>query len=150
MIQRKTKPCKCGCGREGFLFAKGMLRDCWAKNNKKPLRKVSEKQKEKKIIKTDDTKKLHEWFLQIWDKTENSNGYCFCFETGKPMHRSIYRNNSCCYHHPLEKSNPKYKQFRMEEWNILIVLPEIHNQIHSDIDKTPRVKNYTTQLKEKF
>lgn len=112
------------------------------------IKKVSEKKKIEKAQEKIETKKLHEWFLKIWDKTEDANGYCYCYETHTPMHRSIFRTNTCCYHHPLEKS--KYPQFAMQEWNILIVLPDVHSQTHSNSDKTPRIKNYTSEFLEKI
>ncbi len=155
-IQIKEKLCRCGCGKMGVIFSKGLILSCrkreYAKNRKvvsrKLIAKVSDKQKIKNEIKKEKTKELHEWFLKIWDATEDAGGYCYCFETGTRMHRSIYRTNTCCYHHPLEKA--KYPQYATEEWNILIVLPTIHTQAHSNIDKTPRIKIYTQELKNKY
>lgn len=156
MIQRKEKVCGCGCGRKGIIFSKGMLLPCWKKNQpkkptqRKPIPKITEKKRKQKILEREETRKLHEWFLKIWDKTEDARGYCYCYETGTAMHRSVYRTNTCCYHHPLEKGIEKYKKYSMEEWNILIVLPDIHTQAHSNLDKTPRIKIYTLELKEKY
>ena len=50
----------------------------------------------------------------------------------------------------LEKGREKYRKYKMEEWNIVIVLPEVHNQIHSNTDKTPRIKLLTEELQEKY
>jgi hypothetical protein len=151
-IQIKEKLCKCGCGNSGRIFSKGLVLSCWkreyAKNKiqkeRKPINKFSEKRKAGLEFKKSETEKLHKWFLDIWDMTEDASGYCFCYETHEPMHRSIYRDNSCCYHHLLEKS--KYPQYALEEWNLVIVLPRIHSQVHSNIDKTPRIKILTTEL----
>lgn len=144
------KICSCGCGNSGRLFSKGMLKNCWMKNYRKPIKKISEKKKIERVQEKIDSKKMHEWFLRVWDKTEDADGYCYCFETGAKMHRSNYRNNSCCYHHILEKGNEKYEKYKMEEWNLVIVLPEVHSQVHSNIDKTPRIKILTEELKSKY
>lgn len=31
-MKRKVKPCKCGCGRAGYLFSQGMLKGCYLRN----------------------------------------------------------------------------------------------------------------------
>ena len=149
-MKTKDKICGCGCGKSGRLFSKGLIKSCWAKIYQRPIKCLSVKKKgqnEAIKIKSVAMKTL---FLQIWDKTEDFEGYCYCFETGKKMHRSLYRNNSCCYHHVLEKGREKYRKYKMEEWNIVIVLPEVHNQIHSNINKTPRIKLLTEELQAKY
>lgn len=40
MIPRKEKLCKCGCGKKGFLWAKGMLKYCYYKQN--PLKAINQ------------------------------------------------------------------------------------------------------------
>lgn len=42
-ITPKKKKCSCGCGREGFIFSKGMIKECWAREHAKPIKKVSDK-----------------------------------------------------------------------------------------------------------
>ena len=42
-IVSKKKRCKCGCGKEGFIFSKGMIKECWAREHAKPIKKVSDK-----------------------------------------------------------------------------------------------------------
>lgn len=149
-MKTKEKPCKCGCGNSGRLFSQGMLKNCWAKNYRKPIKKISDKKKIERVQEKIDSKKMHEWFLQVWDKTEDADGYCYCFETRTKMHRNQYRNNSCCYHHVLEKGSEKYEKYKLEEWNLAIILPDVHNQVHSNIDKTPRIKILTEELKSKY
>lgn len=91
-----------------------------------------------------ETEKLHDWFREIWDEREDESGYCYCFETGRPMHGSQYRSNSCVYDHVLEKG--KYKQYKYVKKNIVIILPEVHFQKSKDVDKTPRIKKYRNKL----
>ena len=113
-----------------------------------PLRKISERQKEKNIEKTSRTKKLHEFFLTIWDGKENEDGDCICYETGKILRRASFKGNSCTYHHILEKNI--YPEYEFKEWNIVILHPEIHAQVHADIDRCPKIKELTEQLKKKY
>lgn len=37
MIERKKKICKCGCGREGYIWSNGMLKDCHAMSKLKSV-----------------------------------------------------------------------------------------------------------------
>lgn len=89
---------------------------------------------------------MHEWFRQIWDEREDEDGIIYCFETGYPMERGLFRGNTCCYHHVLEKEDSKFPQYKMVKKNIVIILPDRHTQVHTDIDKTPRVKAYREEL----
>ena len=149
-MKTKDKICGCGCGKSGRLFSKGLIKSCWAKIYQRPIKCLSVKKKgQNEAIKIESVA-MKTLFLQIWDKTEDFEGYCYCFETGKKMHLSLYRNNACWYHHVLEKGREKYRKYKMEEWNIVIVLPEVHNQIHSNINKTPRIKLLTEELQEKY
>jgi len=76
---------------------------------------------------------------------ENEYGYIYCYETGKPMHRDVYRENLCIYSHCYPKN--KYPQMAMLESNILLVLPEIHAQWEIDQKKCPKMLNYFNKLK---
>ena len=84
------------------------------------LRKVSAKQKERNKKKVELTKKMHELFRQIWDEREDEMGYCYCFETGVPMHGSTYRSNTACFDHVLEKNDQAFPQYMMTKENIII------------------------------
>ena len=119
------------------------------KKSNKPIKKISEKGKIKKEERKTWLNELHEWEMQLWDKLEDKNGYVYCYETGKPMHRSSYRNNLCIYSHCYPKS--VYKEIAMKDWNLLLVLPEIHDLWGQDSSKTPRMKKYfETSCKEEF
>lgn len=146
----KNKLCKCGCGKLGRIWSKGLLRECFYKlNPPKKIQYKSAKQKIKEIEKKERTKKLHNWFLELFDKhcLEDENGkYVICFETGKKLYEQYYKFNTSIYHHALEKS--KFPEFEFEEWNIIFLSPEVHNQVHTDINKTPKVKQKTLELNE--
>lgn len=149
MIQKKKKTCAI-CKKECFIFSRNRCKSCVSKADSKPLKKISEKGIEKKKLKTEKTKILHQFFLDLWDERSDKDGNIRCFETDILMSHTVYKYNSCCYHHILEKSNPKYKQYALEKWNIVIILPDIHNQVHSNIELTPKVKKLTEQLKKKY
>ena len=91
---RKKKTCKCGCKREGFIWSQGMLKECFLRLN--PSKKIaykSAKQKIKDVEKKNRTIKLHEWFLELFDKhcLEDENGkYVICFESGKKLYEKYY------------------------------------------------------------
>ncbi len=111
------------------------------------IKKISPKQLEKNKLKSLGTKKLHEWFLGIWDKREetdgNGNKFVTCFESGQKLFSRLYRNNSCCYSHLLPKS--KWPDLAMEEENLVIVHPEWHEKMD-----TPKQTELREQLKQKY
>lgn len=108
------------------------------------LRKISKKQSVKNKEKASRTEELHQLFLDIWDEREDEEGYVYCFETGKHLYGPLYRGNTCCYDHVLEKS--KYPQYAMNRKNIVILHPDVHAQKTQSIDRTPRVKKYREEL----
>lgn len=110
------------------------------------IRKISKKQEEKNKEKAVQTKEMFELFRQIWDEREDEMGCCYCFETGKQMHGSIYRSNSAVYDHVLEKST--YPQYKMVKKNIVIIHPEVHQQKGNDVSKTPKIEKYRNYLLE--
>lgn len=118
------------------------------KSKKKAINRVSERGKQKKEDKKKWLEKLHTWEFELWDRIEDKNGYVYCYETGTPMHRSIYRDNLCVYSHCFSKS--KHPELAMESWNLLVVLPEIHAQWELDNSKTPKMLAYFNEIKEKY
>lgn len=108
------------------------------------IRKVSDKQRKRNQDKGELTKQLHSLFLDIWDDREDPQGNCYCYETGKILPRHIYRSNTSCYDHVLEKS--KYKEYTLVKKNILILDPQIHSNKTKNIDSTPRIKKYKEYL----
>lgn len=149
MIKQKKKLCKCGCNREGFIWSKGMLKECFFRLNKlKTIKKYSEKGLERKKEKKKWLNNLHTWELELWDSLEDKNGYVYCYETGTPMHRNVYRQNLCVYSHCLPKS--KYPEYAMEKWNLLIILPDVHSLWEINPQKCLKMWTYTEKLKEKY
>lgn len=118
------------------------------KRSFKPIRKISEKQKEKNLEDKERTRLLHKWFWELFDEKKDKDGYVYCFETGTPMHESMYKLNSCIYSHCYPKSS--HPQYAMKEWNVLLVLPNIHHQWEVYPEKCPKMWNYMKKIKEKF
>lgn len=161
-MKAKRKICKT-CKAEQLIWKNGNCRSCSSKLNppksikkftspfkkkKSYIPKLSEKGKIKKEEKKEWLNELHQWELLLWDSLEDKNGYIYCYETRKPMHKSIYKENLCVYSHCLPKS--KYPEYAMEKWNLLIVLPEIHSLWETNPQKCHKMWTYTEKLKEKY
>ena len=112
------------------------------------MRRVSKKQEERNKEKSRTTLLMQGLFLEIWDSQEDEQGYCYCYETGVAMHGSIFRSNSCCYHHLLPKS--KYPEFQLLKSNIVILHPDVHSQVERDISRCPKVNELTKKIKEEL
>ena len=55
--------------------------------------------------------------------------------------------SSVQFHHILFKST--YPQYRLEKWNIVLLCETHHNQVHTDITKTPKVNALSKEIKQK-
>lgn len=121
---------------------------CLRHTPKKPMKKISEKGKIKKEEKKEFFKELHKFYLELWDKRADKNGNVKCFETDVLMSHTLYKYNSACYSHQIAKS--KRPDLALDEDNILIVLPEVHNQWELDSKKCPKMYRYTEKLKKKY
>lgn len=110
------------------------------------IRKVSDKQRLRNEQKSNETKEMHNLFREIWDEREDETGFCYCFETGIPMHGSTYRGNTCCYDHVLEKGENSYPEYKMVKRNIVIIHPDVHTLKTHNIDKCPKIKAYRELL----
>lgn len=139
MIKRKQCEVE-GCNT--FVWKQGK---CQRHQEQKPTLKASRKDNPEAKELTREQMKL---FLEIWDERADDNGNNFCFETGRLLKQEYYRNNSCCYHHCLFKE--KYPEYRLLKENIVIIHPDVHEQVHVNVDKTPKVKKYTEELKNKL
>jgi hypothetical protein len=96
--------------------------------------------------KREETEKLHKWFREIWDEREDEYGYCYCFETKKPMYWKQYRHLSTVYDHVLDKRKSQFPEYKFTKRNVVIILPEVHFQKTKTISKTPRIEAYKNEL----
>jgi len=109
------------------------------KKSFKPINKITEKQKEKNVIKKELTIQQFEMFREIYKEHPTKRCYeCNCKVDGA---------SSVQFHHILFKS--AYPQYRLEKWNIVLLCETHHNQVHTDVTKTPKVNALTKEIKEK-
>jgi 5-methylcytosine-specific restriction endonuclease McrA len=109
------------------------------KKSFKPVNKITERQKEKNVIKKELTIQQFEMFKEIYKEHPTKRCYeCNCKVDGA---------SSVQFHHILFKS--AYPQYRLEKWNIVLLCETHHNQVHTDVTKTPKVNALTKEIKEK-
>jgi len=87
-----------------------------------------------------------DFFRVIWD-SRAVDGWNEDFETGKPL-STYYRDNPACFHHLLTKQ--KYPELAFVPENIVILHPDTHAQVHTDISKTPKIQAETQQILDKY
>lgn len=114
-----------------------MIRRTPLKRSQKPLKRTPLKRKYKRKSRF---KEDVEFYTLIWQSRPH-----VCFETDVDL-GSEPRNYM--FHHVLEKE--KYPEFRHEPWNIVLVTWDVHNQVHSNIDKTPRIKELRQDLLNQY
>jgi hypothetical protein len=91
---------------------------------------------------------MHLWFIYLFDQRKDKNGYVKCFECGKKMHESAYKELSICYSHLLEKK--KYPEFAGNEENVVICCPDCHNLYSMSPRKAINQYNLKLKLIEKY
>lgn len=89
---------------------------------------------------------MFKFYRECWDEREDEAGYCYCFESGRPMHGSRYRSDLCCFHHVLEKTKTAYPHYKKTKKNIVIIHPDVHTSLTGNIDLAPKVKKYREYL----
>lgn len=128
---------------------------CWKHKPKKAL------QSQLKSQNKEERTAMFSLFFEIWDNQElfdtatdlevpdhyRGLRYVRCYETGKRLKREHFRLLTTCYHHVLEKKS--YPQYKLSRENIVILHPDVHLQVHQDIDKTPKVKALREKLLQK-
>lgn len=117
-----------------------MLKRTPFKSKQKPLKRVSLKKRNEKAILEDRSKDISDWdkdrefYLQIWGSRPH-----MCYESNAYLGSEPL---STYFNHVLPKE--LYPQFRHEEWNIVLMKWELHDQWHLDREKCP--KTYTLYL----
>lgn len=103
---------------------------------KQPLRQVSEKKKKEQK----DDKALFaadkEFYAEIWNSSPH-----ICQECGKKLGKEPL---TLFFHHLLPKRS--HPEFRHTHENVMVLCPDCHSQVESDIDKVPRVKVRTAEV----
>lgn len=81
---------------------------------------MTKKQKEAKLKKQGDTKELHEFFQQLWDRMPKKKN---CQSCGAPIWGEI---KTYYFDHLLEKN--KYPELALLEWNIFFCCQPCHTK----------------------
>ncbi|HJT72654.1 MAG TPA: hypothetical protein VJ720_01525 [Chitinophaga sp.] len=98
--------------------------------NRISARRLASMQEKKELIQKD-----HDFFMEIWEERDGR-----CEVTGEFLGEPL----STMFHHLLPKAD--YPQYRYCKWNILLVKPDIHAMIESDISKVPMAQTKTREL----
>jgi hypothetical protein len=90
---RKKKVCKCGCGRDGYIWAKGMLKDCYNRlHPPKPIKKSALKQK-LSPERSDKIKVDRDYYAKsIHANIVKNKGFCRCDECCERIRNPTGRN----------------------------------------------------------
>ncbi len=110
------------------------------KLKKTSLKKISALGKQKRLEKNILLDEDKEFYLEIWNERLHS-----CYET------KMYLGEEpliTMFHHVLCKE--LYPQFRHCKWNIVLLLPSIHNQVETNIASCPKVLKLTQELLTKL
>lgn len=111
------------------------------------IRRVSKAQLEKNKLKKDENIRMMNFFLGIWMKRRERDSvgwFVRCFETNLKLREDRYMNMKSIYHHVLYKSS--YPQYKYDEENVVIILPNVHEQTHVNEEKTPNIWQYKKEL----
>lgn len=98
-IKPKKKSCVCGCGREGYIFSKGMLKECWSRVYGKPIKRVSDKRLNKDFSSESygnlmkDVDAVYSKYIRV--KYSNIEGIVECYTCNFPMRWEDAHNGHC-------------------------------------------------------
>lgn len=82
---------------------------------------------------------MWECFLKIWNARPR-----YCVQSGQWLGSEPKWTH---FHHLLWKS--RYPEYQYEDWNIVLLHPDIHTLAHLDLDATPVVKRLTEEAWKK-
>lgn len=136
----KKKICK-GCNTEQFIWKSGFCKNCSVTTFKrKSIKKYSEKGLEKKKLKTENTKKLHLWFKELWNNEPHYSEL-----SGKWLGNE---NSSAFWHHILPKSS--FKEAEFDRDNIIRLTLDEHNEVEANPTKYEIINKKREKLLEKY
>lgn len=105
------------CNIPSYIFSKKMCKNCWAKNYKKSIKKISSKGIKKKEDKKELLRQDFRFYFNIWKKRPHKCVNCDCYLGETPL--------TYFFDHILEKS--KYPELRHNEDNIQLLCLICHN-----------------------
>lgn len=103
---------------------------------KKPIAKQSQKAKDKLKEEKETFLADKQFYAEVWLASPHKCEVCKAGLPKEPL--------TTFFHHILKKS--VYPAFRHEPANILVVCPDCHNQIETDINKVPYAKKRLAQV----
>ena len=95
----KNKKCKCGCNREGRIWSKGMLKECYMRENPpKPISKFSKKRESELLGGGESLQNLINdcdrlFSLVVRLREADKDGYCSCFVCATRDHYKNMQNS---------------------------------------------------------
>jgi len=138
-IQPKKKICK-SCGVSSYIFSRGRCQQCARREDAKPIAKVSEKGKIKREAKKDLIEEDKLFYMEVWAASNER-----CYECG----RKLSNPPSLLYfHHAMPKR--LFPALRHVHENIILLCPDHHQQVEVNIDKAPRTKALTEQIRKQL
>ena len=118
MIKQKQKLCKCGCGKVGYIWSGGMLKECSYRIKKpKGLKKMSDKGKIKRELKKELVKTDMAFYFNLWQHNPHICAFCQVKLGDKPK---LYY-----FDHILEKQ--AFPALRHKTDNIQFLCLQCHN-----------------------
>jgi len=144
----KDKLCKCGCGKTGKIWSKGMLKQCFFRLNPvKPIKKsslskiLSPKAIIKKEEKKERTKRLHAWFIsEIWEKRPHYSELSLKWLGNEP--------NTCFFHHIYSKSSHPDLEFIAD--NIIQLTADEHAEVEANSTKFHLINTKREEIRIKY
>lgn len=130
------------CEVENCKYPVFSKKKCKFHQERKPIKKVSDKGKIKMKEKKNFTELDKLFYQRLWESPEEEYQNHYCYECGKGLSEPLI----LYFHHLIYKEH--YPQFRYLVKNIAIICGDCHTQTHRDIDKTPKLKELTNNLKE--
>jgi len=128
-MQRKRKLCKCGCGQEGYIWAKGMLKYCYYRTN--PPKSIQKTTTPKSDYEPTGEMEVFDEIYIASDKRSFVSGEDLTPYAGKVIDGVFVKGKlyHWLFHHIL--NTKKYKRWILNKKNIILLTPQEHTDIHS-------------------
>ena len=138
-IKLKKKTCR-SCNLAQYIFSRGRCKSCAQKEDYKPIAKVSDKGKIKREAKKDLIEQDKLFYMEIWAASDER-----CYECRKKLSNPP---SMLYFHHAMPKR--LFPNLRHVHENVILLCPDHHQQVEVNIDKTPRTKALTEDIRKKL
>lgn len=113
------------------------------------LKKQSENYKAKKEERIERGKAIHECFERVLQERVKTDEYGNTYWLSEESGKKIWDIKTTNLHHILHKNEGAFPQYAFSDWNIFICTQDEHLMAHQDLDKVPKIKARTEELKQK-